>query len=126
MLWELIAPPWRACLEEAWEAYRAGSIPIGAAVVDAAGAVVARGRNRTREARGPSGLVFGGRLAHAEVNALLALREGAVDPRSATLYATTEPCPLCMGAVAMANVRTYLRAKGITGEVRESRRSRSW
>ena len=34
------------CLSLAWEAYGAGTIPVGAALVDAEGAVVAEGRNR--------------------------------------------------------------------------------
>ncbi len=44
--------PWLLCLEEAWESRRQGSIPIGAVVLDAAGKVLARGRNRTM---GPAG-----------------------------------------------------------------------
>ena len=46
MMWQSLSQPWRACLEEAWTAYRAGSVPIGAAITDGAGRVVARGRNR--------------------------------------------------------------------------------
>lgn len=33
-----LSPVWRACLEQAWQAFRNGSLPIGAAVVDADGA----------------------------------------------------------------------------------------
>ena len=31
-LWERLSGPWQACVELAWEAYRAGSLPIGAVV----------------------------------------------------------------------------------------------
>lgn len=103
--WAALAPPWRACLEEAWDAYRAGSNPIGACVADADDRVVGRGRNRIRESRPPAPQLAGHRLAHAEVNALLDASAWEGDPRSLTLYTTVEPCPLCAGAIVMANVR---------------------
>ena len=103
-VWEELSEPWRACAEEAWEAYRAGSLPIGAVVTDARGNVVARGRNRIHERSGPSGPVFGHKLAHAELNALLALDHRENDPRACVLWTTTEPCPLCAGAARMADV----------------------
>ncbi len=103
--WGALAPPWRACLEEAWDAYRAGSNPIGACVADAEDRVVGRGRNRIRESRPPARHLAGHRLAHAEVNALLDASAWDGDPRSLTLYTSVEPCPLCAGAIVMADVR---------------------
>ena len=61
------------------------------------------GRNRIHERSGPQGSVFGRKLAHAELNALLSL-ETEVDPRACILYTTTEPCPLCVGAARMSDV----------------------
>lgn len=104
MLWEALTAPWRACLEEAWAAYRAGSLPIGAAIADPAGSVIARGRNRIYEHEADGGHLHGHRLAHAEVNALNALDYRAFDPRVCTLYTTTEPCPLCTGAIRVAKI----------------------
>ena len=101
VVWPDLSIPWRACLEEAWEAYRAGSIPIGAVVTDAEGRIVSRGRNRIHETHAPTPYIAGSRLAHAEVNALAALDPHRADPRSCTLYTTTEPCPLCTGAIRM-------------------------
>ena len=49
MIWATLADPWRVCLEEAWTAYCAGSVPIGACITDATGSVLARGRNRIFE-----------------------------------------------------------------------------
>lgn len=98
---------WRAALEEAWEAYLRGSYPIGACVVDADGVVIARGRNRLGEPRGVEGGVISGHdLAHAEINALLNLKDV---PRPEvygwTVLATVQPCPQCAGAIAMSSVR---------------------
>lgn len=97
--WTSLAEPWQICLEEAWTAYCAGSLPIGAAVVDRAGWIVARGRNRIHEDEAEGGHLRGHRLAHAEMNALVALDYRAIDPRDCILYTTTEPCPLCTGAI---------------------------
>src|SRR5258708_25047415 len=101
--WLDMPEPWRVCFDEAWSAYCAGSLPIGAAVVDADGRVVGRGRNRMFEdGAGASGLdLVGHRLAHAEMNALLRLDHPHVDVRSCVLYTTLEPCALCVGAIRM-------------------------
>jgi len=37
MFWETLAEPWQGCLAEAWTAYCAGSLPIGAVVTEADG-----------------------------------------------------------------------------------------
>lgn len=109
--WKTLARPWQVCLEEAWDAYVAGSLPIGACVTDPHGTVLSRGRNRLFEAFGPAGLIFGHDLAHAEMNALLALpsglRGGVVAPERHALvvYTSTEPCPLCLGAFYMSGIR---------------------
>jgi tRNA(adenine34) deaminase len=102
-VWETLSVPWRACVDQAWEAYRAGSLPIGAVVADAGGGILSAGRNRIHEGTGPPGTVFGRKLAHAELNALLLL-EGEENLRACVLYTTTEPCPLCVGAARMADV----------------------
>lgn len=100
---------WRACIELAWEALRAGSLPIGAVVADPEGRIAASGRNRLAESVEASPhlpgtpYLTGTPLAHAEVNALLAFGERRPGPRP-VLYTTTEPCPLCMGAARMVGV----------------------
>jgi tRNA(adenine34) deaminase len=103
-MWETLSEPWRACVDLAWEAYRADSLPIGAVVADTEGRVLAGGRNRIYERSGPGDVVFGHNLAHAELNALLSLDLDANDPRACVLYTTTEPCPLCAGAMRMTDV----------------------
>ena len=101
-----LPPWWRACLDLAWEAHLAGSLPIGAVVVTADGRVAARGRNRLAEPHEHAPhlpgtpYLTGTPLAHAELNALLAMGGDAPHPRP-TLYTTMEPCPLCMGAARM-------------------------
>jgi tRNA(adenine34) deaminase len=86
----------REALVEAEAAGRAGELPIGAVlVVD--GVIVSRGRARPRATRS--------QLMHAEMQALL---QGG-DPLwerydDAVLVTTLEPCPMCLGAMVMADV----------------------
>ncbi len=105
-MWAQLSFPWQAAIELAWEANCLGTIPIGAVIVDRQGQLVASGRNRIKEPRG-YGIAYlaGLPLAHAEINALLALDYQKVTPRECTLYTTTEPCPMCAGALVMAGVR---------------------
>ena len=89
------------CFEGAWEAFRAGTIPVGAAVAGADGAIVARGRNRTFDPPGQG--LSGSRLAHAEVDALAQLPTSA-RYEDHVLYSTLEPCLLCVAATLHATV----------------------
>ena len=71
LIWQRLSLEWQSCIEEVWAAYCGGSLPHGAVVVDAQGAIVARGRNRIREQTTEGRQLAGNRLAHAEMNALL-------------------------------------------------------
>jgi tRNA(adenine34) deaminase len=87
----------RLALDEAERARAAGEVPVGAVVV-LGGDVVGRGYNHPIAARDPT--------AHAEI---VALREAGVAADNyrlagATLYATVEPCLMCVGAIVHARV----------------------
>jgi tRNA(Arg) A34 adenosine deaminase TadA/ribosomal protein S18 acetylase RimI-like enzyme len=117
-MWSSLSAPWQACFEEAWEAYRAGSIPIGAVLVNPDGEIVSRGRNRMHEHEAPPGQICMSRLAHAEINALLQIKSADSNIlKELTLYTTTEPCIQCFGAIVMSGVRTirYAASDPIAG-----------
>jgi tRNA(adenine34) deaminase len=97
-------PVWRDAFELAWEAFGAGSIPVGAVVVDGSGTVATRGRNRIFDSAAPPGQLAGSFLAHAELNALAGLEPVRQHQRH-VLYTTLEPCALCVGAAVMMMVR---------------------
>lgn len=105
MIWQRLSPVWQRCIEGAWAAYGHGSLPHGAVVTDAEGNIVAQGRNRIRETTAEGREFAGNRLAHAELNALFALDWRAVDIYNCTLYSLIEPCPMCIGAAAMAHIK---------------------
>ncbi len=94
--------PMRFALEQAWEAFVSGSFPVGAALVDAGGVVVAVGRNRMGESSAPDGRLRSTGLAHAEMDVLSQLPMG--DCGGHTLVTTLEPCLLCRSAATMAHV----------------------
>src|SRR4029079_8553493 len=85
-------------LAEAEAAAAAGDVPVGAVVVDAGGALVARGRHEREAAQDPTG--------HAEIAALrrAAATLGHWRLSGATVYVTLEPCPMCAGALVNARV----------------------
>lgn len=87
----------RLALEEAARARDAGEVPVGAVVV-LGGAVVGRGYNHPIGAHDPT--------AHAEIAALRAAGVAAANYRltGATLFATVEPCLMCVGAIVHARV----------------------
>jgi tRNA(Arg) A34 adenosine deaminase TadA len=98
-----IDAPLRRCLELAWESWCAGSIGVGAVVVDdRTGAIVSEGRNRVGERDAPPNTLAGTALAHAEMNALAQLPLGPVG--HLTLHTSLEPCCLCAGAVALMRI----------------------
>ncbi len=105
-MWSDLPIQWQTCFELAWESYCTDCFPIGAVVISSDGRVVSRGRNRIYEKVKPGAGVNGAALAHAEMEALLALDFDAIDPHTCTLVTSTEPCPLCMGAFYMSGIRT--------------------
>ena len=92
-------------LAEARAAADRGEVPVGAVVVDPAGAVVAAAGNRTRELADPT--------AHAEILAIRAACAAAGSDRlpGHDLYVTLEPCPMCAAAISYARIaRLYYGA----------------
>jgi len=86
----------REALAEADEAGKSGELPIGAVLV-LDGEIIARGRAHHREHKS--------QISHAELNTLLNGGEKLwTDYERAVLFTTVEPCPMCLGAVVMADV----------------------
>jgi tRNA(adenine34) deaminase len=94
--------PWHDAMGEALVRARdtvgTGDVPVGAVVVDAAGSVVAEGRNVRERDDDPTG--------HAELVALrtAAAARGQWRLDGCTLVVTLEPCTMCAGALVLARV----------------------
>ena len=88
----------QAAIELANEAKLDGETPVGAIVVDSAGKIIGRGRNRREKQRIST--------AHAEIEAISEACRNIGDWRlgGSTLYVTLEPCPMCAGAIIMSRI----------------------
>ena len=95
---QIIEKQWMAeALKLAQQAAQIGEVPIGAVVVFE-NQIVGRGYNRREIDYSP--------VAHAEI---LAIQEASKNLgrwrlTGCTLYATLEPCPMCMGALINARI----------------------
>lgn len=91
--------PMDLAFAEAEAAAERGEVPIGAVIVDAAGAVIAAAGNRTLEFKDPT--------AHAEMLAIRAACAALGSERlvGCDLYVTLEPCPMCATAISFARLR---------------------
>lgn len=87
----------REALREALAAAEEDEVPVGAVVV-CRGRVIAKGHNMTERLNDPT--------AHAEMIAVTAATEamGGKYLNECTLYVTVEPCPMCAGALAWAQI----------------------
>ncbi|MGF1431266.1 nucleoside deaminase [Kitasatospora sp. LaBMicrA B282] len=93
----------RRCLELAHLSLAGGGLAVGAVLVDGAGRVRAEGRNRAYDGPGGPDALQGTPLAHAELNALAAVRTGC-DLTGLTLWSTQQPCTMCAAALAFTRV----------------------
>ncbi len=85
-------------LAEAQSCVARGEVPVGAVLLSAEGALLARDGNRILERRDPT--------AHAE---MLVLRAGAAALGNerltgTALFVSLEPCAMCAGAISLARV----------------------
>ena len=102
--WDRLPAHWRRAFSQAWSAFGAGTIPVGAVVVDPRGVIAAEARNRVYDASAPPvGQLSGSWVAHAELNALAQIAaERSTAEDGWAVYSTLEPCPLCTGAITVA------------------------
>jgi tRNA(adenine34) deaminase len=86
-------------LAKAEAAAERGEVPVGAVLLDSAGAVLAASGNRVERDRDPT--------AHAEMLVLRAgaARLGAKQLDGCDLYVTLEPCPMCAAAIGLSRIR---------------------
>jgi tRNA(Arg) A34 adenosine deaminase TadA len=96
-------------IDVAREARANGNHPFGAILVHSSGEVVLEAQNTVVTERECTG--------HAETN-LMRLASRRFDPEylaECTLYASTEPCPMCTGAIYWGNVSRVVYALDIPG-----------
>jgi guanine deaminase len=90
----------REAIALAIENVRRGGGPFAAVIVKG-GKVIARGANRVTASKDPT--------AHAEIEAIRAACRAAGDFHltGCELYTSSEPCPMCLGAIYWARIDRY-------------------
>jgi tRNA(Arg) A34 adenosine deaminase TadA len=101
--WQQLEPAARRSLEMAHEALVAGGLAVGSVLTNAAGHIVAEGRNHAYDPRGGRQVLQRTPIAHAEMNALAAV-DTDFDLGACTLWSTQEPCSMCAAAAAFVGV----------------------
>ena len=76
--------------------------PFGALITDYSGRIVSVSSNSVLKDHDPT--------AHAEMNAIRKASEalGTHDLSGCTLYSTSYPCPMCLGAIIWANIKNVV------------------
>ncbi len=92
----------RVALNEARKAVASGDIPVGAAIFNAGGELIATGHNERELHNDPT--------AHAEIVAIRKAAEKLGDWHLTdyTLVVTLEPCAMCAGAIAQSRLQTVV------------------
>ena len=92
----------RVALNEARKAVASGDIPVGAAIFNASGELIATAHNERELHNDPT--------AHAEIVAIRKAAEklGNWHLTDYTLVVTLEPCAMCAGAIAQSRLQTVV------------------
>lgn len=101
-----------AAIEQAEAGWREGGIPIGSALLDAGGRVVAAGHNMRVQSGDPT--------AHAEVTCVRAAGRRR-DWRALTLVSTLSPCAMCSGTAILFRIPQV-----VIGEHRTFQGAEAW
>jgi tRNA(Arg) A34 adenosine deaminase TadA len=101
--WNALEVGARRSLELAHVTLCAGGLAVGSVIIDAAGTIVAEGRNRAYDPATGTDPLEGTPLAHAEMNALARLATSA-DPTALTIWSSQQPCSMCAAALAFIGI----------------------
>ena len=96
----------RATLAVAKRSLDNGNLPFGCLLADASGTILEEGENTVVTDKDA--------IAHCEINLVHQLA-GKYEPeflRTCTLYASTEPCPMCTGAIYWSGIGKIVYALG--------------
>ena len=90
----------RAALEVARRSIEKGNLPFGCILVDESGHIIQEGENTVVTSRD--------RIAHCEINLVHQLAGKFEESflKECTVYASTEPCPMCTAAIFWSGIGT--------------------
>jgi len=96
----------RMAIDKAMEGIRGGQMPFGACIVRGEEAISCEHNTIIKERDV---------TAHAEINAIKGAckKLDTLDLSECTIYCTCEPCPMCLGALSLANIKRVVYGASI-------------
>ena len=99
-MWKDLPEQWKAVFCEAWDAMKSGSVPSGAVIYDREGNLLAESHNGFKNTN------VNPYTSHSCINAINQLSLRNVESNSGlTIYSSMEPCFMCLGAIAISNIK---------------------
>ncbi|OPZ21690.1 MAG: tRNA-specific adenosine deaminase [Firmicutes bacterium ADurb.BinA205] len=99
-MWKDLPEQWKAVFCEAWDAMKSGSVPSGAVIYDKEGNLLAGSHN------GFKNTDVNPYTSHSCINAINQLSLRDVESNNGlTIYSSMEPCLMCLGAIAISNIK---------------------
>jgi tRNA(Arg) A34 adenosine deaminase TadA len=103
---------WEKCLDLAIAGFNHGSMAIAALVVSEKMEIIGLGRNYLGEINNNGSIISNSSIAHAEINAIHSIQQESLSRNNLSIFTTVEPCPMCLGAIAMSRIRNiYIGSK---------------
>lgn len=89
-------------IDEAHKAWRLNEVPVGAVIVTEDGQFLSQAHNIKESSYDPCG--------HAEILSIIQAGKRLKNWRlqGCTIYVTLEPCPMCLGALVQARIKTLV------------------
>lgn len=102
MRWNDLDKVWQRVFELSWISFCEGNLPIAAVIADMEGNILSAGRNHYHI----SSRFLNPEVDHAETECIQTLDiKKYPNVREYILYTNMEPCPMCMGTIAMGSIR---------------------
>ena len=97
---------WNKCFQLTVDSLRAGNLAIASVITDSNYNIISMGTNQTINNYSSFNKISNSSIAHSEINAIYNLPKKHAQRRDLILFTTVEPCPMCLGAIAMSRIRS--------------------
>lgn len=97
---------WNKCFQLTVDSLRAGNLAIASVITDSNYNIISMGTNQTINNYSSFNKISNSLIAHSEINAIYNLPKKHAQRRDLILFTTVEPCPMCLGAIAMSRIRS--------------------
>jgi len=97
---------WNKCFQLTVDSFRAGNLAIASVITNSNYSIISMGTNQAINNHGSINKISNSSVAHSEINAIYNLPKKHAQRGDLILFTTVEPCPMCLGAIAMSRIRS--------------------